>query len=497
MARALRIGLAGLATLAAACVAGPAAAIAGGDRAAAAVDAKPTKLFVQDAAGGSLLPARGARIYRLTLRGVNPRTLWFHNRPGNRQGTVSNRALLELLFGGAGPGPRNVAIDAWDPKRRRDVVMGVALLSGEWNARKRVLSYRVRELNGSGGAHAVDRRLPRHFEDAGVFVDEICTHDRCARAGEVSTRGEVITKVFVQDAASATFEPDGAHPGDYTLTLHGANPRTLWFQSPPGRLEGTVPNQRALDPFFREPGEEPPNAAIDAWDPRTRDDVTLGFKVLDGEWDAAAGVLRYRVHRLRGGEGGALPHRLRRIGLFIDDCGAGCQDLIKNLIDLGIYLNKFFGDRQTCTGIIENLTAPYPMDTPPPGNTTGTLNWQSDDYASASSWDTNPPRVVPYTDPFYHESGASGSTLAGWTTVGYWLHDCWNVVNYAGAAGTVSIYASDPYYGSNNFACTATGALTCFLDGDTLGGDHLVVEYCIMGPGGWSPAPYCRNQDEP
>jgi hypothetical protein len=88
------------------------------------------------------------------------------------------------------------------------------------------------------------------------------------------------------------------------------------------------------------------------------------------------------------------------------------------------------------------------------------------------------------------------STLAGWTTLAGWLRDCWNLVNYSSAQGSVSIGTYDPYYGSNNYDCKSTGVLRCFQNEGRYFGDHLVAEYCILNlAGGWA-ATQCRYQNE-
>ncbi|HET6998279.1 MAG TPA: hypothetical protein VFI03_06780 [Solirubrobacterales bacterium] len=148
----------------------------GGDAGGSELEAE--LLFVQDAKGGTLIPA-GKGEYWLTLRGVKPRTMWFQDRPGSLKGSVPNGEAMDLIFADRGTGLPNGSVDAWDPRREDDVVMGVQFISGSWSQKQGVLRYKVRRLKelrptqGRGGT--IDKTLPRHFADASVFVDDIWT----------------------------------------------------------------------------------------------------------------------------------------------------------------------------------------------------------------------------------------------------------------------------------------------------------------------------------
>jgi hypothetical protein len=451
--------------------------------AAASAGSPPTRLYSQDAERGRLEPLAGKTgEYLLILQGVKRRAVWFENRPGVRQGGIGNASLLDLLFGRGRPGRYGAAIDAWDPRLHRDVVMGVELVAGSWLERAGELRYRVRELGGTDGAeraHAggagVIARLPRRFAEAGVFIDEVCPWRRCTSAGGLAAPGGSKGKTFVQDAGSGRLVPAGArHPGAYWLTLRGVNPHALWLQDRPEALAGAVGNDHVLAPFFDEPGEAPPNAVIDAWDPRRRDDVTAGVKVLDGRWNAERRVLRYLVRPLRGASP-RLPARFTQAGVFIDDCKAGCADVIGNLFELGEYLDTFFTDRNTCSAGIVNASG-------------RPLAWVTDDSSSNESWVDNPPRTL--------ATGANGNArIGGWTTAASWLHGCWNLVYYRGSGIELDIGVADPYSGSNDYQCHVSAGFSCWLDAGQFHGSHLIAVYCII-PAGSNPGWYCPNTDE-
>jgi hypothetical protein len=433
-------------------------ALQAGGAAAVTRDAASTRLYSQDAERGTLVPARRPGEYMLTLRGVKPKALWFDNLPGKRQGGISNGRLVHMLFG-RGRAPENAAVDAWDPRRRDDVIMGVELLSGNWNRARRVLRYRVRDLGAASPERSpfVGAKLPRRFSEAGVFIN-----------GVASTE---IGKVFVQDAAGGSFRPAGRR-GLYRLTLRGAKAHALWFQDHPGVLAGAVPQRKVLDPFFKGPGGEPPNAAIDAWDPTRRDDVTVGFKLIDGEWDAEHHALRYLVRPLRTGRGipggATLPRHFSQAGLFVDNCTGACAEAIaKNLNAAYNYFQEFFGNRQTCAGVITNRSGQK-------------LTWRNQN--KTGSWDREPDRVIPFDGALYPTSSVFAS-------VGDWRADCYAYAEYEigspspdGGRRILGIGIFDPLYGPNEFGCGATAPYGCWLEPSNVAGDHIILRYCILGP---------------
>lgn len=438
-----------------------------GAASAATAGAASQRLYSQDAERGSLVPTGKRGEYRLTLRDVKPRALWFDNLPGIRQGGIPNGRLLGRLFGGSN-GRVNASVDAWDPRRRDDVVMGVVLLGGNWDAERRVLRYRVLDLRAadSDPSTKVGAKLPRRFSEASVFIDGVAA--------------EEIGKVFVQDAAGGSFRPAGKR-GLYRLTLRGAKARALWFQDHPGRLAGTSPQRDVLDPFFGEPGGESPNAAIDAWDPVRDDDVTVGFKLIDGEWNARTRTLRYLVRPLRGGSRATLPRQFGQAALFVDDCNRACAEGIAKGLDYAYnYFSNFFGNRQTCAGVITNRS-------------TKNLTWRN--QIKTGSWDREPDRTIPFDGGYFPAASVFAS-------VGNWLGDCYAYAEYEigspAADGTrriLGIGIFDPYRGPNEFGCGATAPYSCWLEPSTVAGDHIVLRYCILGPG-WDPED-CPNYPEP
>ena len=446
-------------------VAAPGGAVAAGDAAA-------MRLYSQDAERGSLVATGQRGEYLLTLRGVKPRALWFDDLPGNRQGAISNGRLLGRLFGGAN-GRVNAAVDAWDPRRRDDVVMGVELLGGRWDAERRVLRYRVLDLAAADpdSSARVGATLPRRFSEAGVFIDGVAE--------------EEIGKVFVEDAAGGSFRPAGKG-GLHWLTLRGVKARALWFQDRPGDLAGTIDQRKLLDLFPERALEDRPNAAIDVWDPRQRDDVTVGVKVIDGRWNAKRHLLRYLVRPLRAQGGQApltLPRRFGRAGLYLDDCNQTCAELLAKGLEYAYnYLDNFFNGRHTCTGVISNLT---PKDLTLIGQIKNDHN----------SWDREPDRLIPYNPHEFVKPSVFSS-------VGDWLRGCYAYAEYeigppsGGKRFILGIGLVDPYNDPNEFGCGATAPYWCYLEPSNLGGDHLIAYYCILSPTYPDPREYCPHTPE-
>jgi hypothetical protein len=160
------------------------AATAGSAQAAEQQDgvAAPTLLFVQDATSGTFVPAAKRGVHWLTFHGVKPRVLAFENRPGDLKMTMTTQRMIDVLWA-KGSAPPNAAVDAWDPVRGQDVVMGVKLLSARYDAKRQVMRYRVKALRDAPGSKPhtqVNTTLPRRFGEAGVFIDDLSSSRTCS-----------------------------------------------------------------------------------------------------------------------------------------------------------------------------------------------------------------------------------------------------------------------------------------------------------------------------
>lgn len=132
-------------------------------------------LFVQNASAGSMTRIRGSRgLYRLRLRGVDPHAAFFSDRPARTTGVLRHGALHRALFrpGLAAPNAAVVLVGA----HSRQDTLAVRLTRPRYNPRARTLAYVARPLRSvtRGLRHLddrLDRRLPRRFGAASLFID--------------------------------------------------------------------------------------------------------------------------------------------------------------------------------------------------------------------------------------------------------------------------------------------------------------------------------------
>ena len=240
--------------------------------------------------------------------------------------------------------------------------------------------------------------------------------------GAVAQEEDLPTLLFVQDAKRGTFRP-APKPGQYWLTLHGVPAQALWFENRPGSRKGTVPNRRMMRSLFKPP-VVPPNAAIDAWDPKRQHDVVMGVKILGWKWFAVRNVMRYRVEELRDAPGAGshprvnskLPRRLGETAIFIDDF-----------------------ERSKCRSTLRNQT--------------------SDTFEMVTN------RAIAEPNGF-HVKGRPGHVLGRfgsvtWLGTGGNFEGCYTQMTYVGPRGSVTLGLDVPLFGSNDWNCTTTGNYKC------------------------------------
>lgn len=157
-------------------------AVAASSASAASVASLPrdaSVLFALDARSGSLTPTPGhGGQYTLILRGIARGTTWFSDRPQRDAGSVTTRSLLgswrRLGFVADAP---NAAVVLDGGRAARDTVALELRLRGHDDARRTArFSARVLKGLGPGLSHLnkrLDRRLPRHFAGASLFIDDV------------------------------------------------------------------------------------------------------------------------------------------------------------------------------------------------------------------------------------------------------------------------------------------------------------------------------------
>jgi hypothetical protein len=152
-------------------------------------------LFVQNARGGTFTRARGkSGGFRLTLHGVDPKLVFFTDRPVRDSGLIPEKELLQLLWG-PGDSPPNAAVEVLGGDKGQDV-LAVKLRNPRYNARKRTVRYDATLLHNltPGLRHyrgLVDRRLPRRFGDVSLFIDSGDGGNTCDTRMSNSTDGTI------------------------------------------------------------------------------------------------------------------------------------------------------------------------------------------------------------------------------------------------------------------------------------------------------------------
>jgi microcystin-dependent protein len=155
-------------------------AISAPSAAAASVASLPNgALFALEARSGSFTRVPGrADHYTLVLRGVARRTTWFSDRPQREAGRIATRSLLGSWRRiGFAAEPPNAAVVLDDGRRAQDTV-ALELRLRSRDKRRRTARFRVRVLQGLGPGlsrlnRRLDRRLPKHFAGASLFIDNL------------------------------------------------------------------------------------------------------------------------------------------------------------------------------------------------------------------------------------------------------------------------------------------------------------------------------------
>lgn len=272
----------------------------------------------------------------------------------------------------------------------------------------------------------LDRRAPTFLVVAAALALAAFTPTPASAAGEQDAQ-EDPTLLFVQDAKRGTFKP-GPKPGQYWLTLHGVPKHALWFENRPGNRKGTVSNRVMMGGLFKPP-VVPPNAAIDAWDPKSQSDVVMGVKILSWKWFGKRNVMRYRVKELRDAPGSRSDRRVN-------------SRLPRRFGEAAVFIDDWFGPEQ-CESEIQNSTGEtIYMD-------------RSGTFAEPNGF----ARIgFPPSSVF---SGMGTGSYAFGRAFGDTFKGCYTRMTYRGAGGSVTLGLDVPYHGSNSWACTTTGRYRC------------------------------------
>jgi uncharacterized protein YjbI with pentapeptide repeats len=162
-------------TLSAICLFGAAPALASGT--------PPTEqqiglLFTQTAPHGTFKPVKGKKgQFLLRLHNPPPQVVWFEDHPARHQGQIPIRGFAKAWKGyGFLSDPPNAALTLLNHKDSEDTVV-VKLGKPRYHKRRDVIRYRARKLphatgNLSDFESDNDGHVPRHFDDASLFIDD-------------------------------------------------------------------------------------------------------------------------------------------------------------------------------------------------------------------------------------------------------------------------------------------------------------------------------------
>jgi hypothetical protein len=266
--------------------------------------------------------------------------------------------------------------------------------------------------------------------------------------------------LFAHDAKDGSLVRVAGRQGEYDLRLTGVEPSALYFADRPYRLVGATPLARMLDGFFAKPGKSvPPNAAINAIDPRSGEQSLMGAELLSAQYSPKAATLTYRIRTLPQGppdqqEHGrtdvVLPSTLGATTLFIDDSYRYCKASVSNETDA-----------------------------------TATLTAES--LYSHDDWTAEPKSARVGDDPVNAAGQIFPSTYLEWGSESGFMRGCQNSATFKlGSLGSFTISVADPWSGANSYSCTFTGVpgVECLrmasgYGNPVWGGDSLSAQYSL------------------
>lgn len=134
-------------------------------------------LFTHTAERGTLTPVEGKPRFTLKLHDVAPQAVWFSDRPARDSGQIPIRGFVRQWAGfGFDVDPPNAALTLLDAANGQDTVV-LKLGAPRYLAETNTLRYSARTLDEATGnlSHLEsqrDRRVPRRFGDASLFIDD-------------------------------------------------------------------------------------------------------------------------------------------------------------------------------------------------------------------------------------------------------------------------------------------------------------------------------------
>lgn len=140
---------------------------------------------------------------------------------------------------------------------------------------------------------------------------------------------EAYTYIFIQEGTSGSFVEDGS--GNYTLTINGVLPYTVYFADRPARDAGMVEMEQFIEGFSFDPNN-PPNALLNiregeeeidmivvelTWPQYNETTETLTYKArLTADYEFESEWPEDLLHRVDG----EIPEEFGEVVIVIDDC---------------------------------------------------------------------------------------------------------------------------------------------------------------------------------
>ena len=159
-------------------------------------------LFALQGDSGTLIPTKaGHGRFVLTLRNVPSQLLWFTDRPVRSGGAISTSGFVKAWSSlGFGRQPPNAVITLSRGAKNANA-LAVELRKPAYNARTRKLTMHVRALRKADSdlariGRGLDRRLPRRFGQAALFIDGGATQPKgvsCNSVGELDLYPSAVT----------------------------------------------------------------------------------------------------------------------------------------------------------------------------------------------------------------------------------------------------------------------------------------------------------------
>lgn len=134
-------------------------------------------LFTETAKGGTLTPVKGTPRFTLTLHGVARQVVWFSDRPARKSGQIPTGGFARKWAGfGFSADRPNAALTLLDAASDRDTAV-LKLGKPRYLAKTDTIRYSARILDEATGnlSHFEsqrDRRVPRRFGTASLFIDD-------------------------------------------------------------------------------------------------------------------------------------------------------------------------------------------------------------------------------------------------------------------------------------------------------------------------------------